>query len=51
MAPQTNGSANYASNGASYSDKNLPKELVDEMQALFGKHPGYRTSMQIAIFG
>lgn len=34
-----------ASNGAARSDDSLPKELVDAMQALFGKHPGFRTSM------
>ncbi|KIX93102.1 uncharacterized protein Z520_11159 [Fonsecaea multimorphosa CBS 102226] len=28
---------------ADTNDK-LPKDLVDEMQALFGKHPGYRTT-------
>ncbi|KAH9904914.1 catalase-like domain-containing protein [Xylariomycetidae sp. FL2044] len=32
--------ANYSTHG---NDK-LPQELVDEMQALFGKHPGYRTT-------
>jgi hypothetical protein len=25
----------------------LSKDLVDEMQAFFGKHPGYRTSMYV----
>jgi catalase len=46
----TNGAANGAANGAKHSNDPLPKELVDEMQALFGKHPGFRTSMYITIF-
>lgn len=27
-----------------HDGEKLPKELVDEMQAIFGKHPGFRTS-------
>ena len=44
MPGQVNGSANGAANGAHPKDT-LPKELVDEMQRLFDKHTGYRTSM------
>ncbi|KAH6972162.1 catalase [Ilyonectria sp. MPI-CAGE-AT-0026] len=33
-----------AANGGAQPDGSLPKELVDEMQRLFGKHPGYRTT-------
>ncbi|KAH6612135.1 catalase-like domain-containing protein [Boeremia exigua] len=36
----TNGSAN----GAAGQSEAPPKELVDEMQRLFGKHTGYRTT-------
>ncbi|KAL3422778.1 catalase related subgroup [Phlyctema vagabunda] len=39
MAAQKNGS-----NGASNSNDPLAKDLVDEMQGIFGKHPGYRTT-------
>ncbi|KAJ8111384.1 hypothetical protein OPT61_g6005 [Boeremia exigua] len=35
---------NGATNGAVNQKETLPKELVDEMQRLFGKHPGYRTT-------
>ncbi|KAF9875154.1 hypothetical protein CkaCkLH20_07420 [Colletotrichum karsti] len=31
-------------NGTAGSDNKLPQNLVDAMQALFGKHPGYRTT-------
>lgn len=31
-------------------DDKLPKALVDEMQAIFRKHPGYRTSMHDSKF-
>ncbi|KAI1370429.1 catalase-like domain-containing protein [Hypoxylon crocopeplum] len=44
MAAQTNGSTSGSVIGATRSDDILPKELVDEMQALFGKHLGYRTT-------
>ncbi|KAI1413995.1 catalase-like domain-containing protein [Hypoxylon sp. FL1857] len=44
MAAQVNGSTNGVANGATCSHDTLPKELVDEMQAIFGKHPGYRTT-------
>ena len=40
-------STNGAANGTPQSDSSLPKDLVDTMQGLFGKHPGYRTSMYI----
>ncbi|KAI0837577.1 catalase-like domain-containing protein [Hypoxylon sp. FL0890] len=44
MAAQMNGYSSGVSNGATRPDDTLPKELVDEMQAIFGKHPGYRTT-------
>lgn len=34
-----------ADQAAATFDENLPTELVTAMQNLFGKHPGYRTSM------
>ena len=48
MPGQINGSTNGAANGTNgtaHTKDTLPKELVDEMQRLFGKHKGYRTSM------
>lgn len=42
--------ANSAWNEAGNSDEALPQELVDAMQALFGKHAGYRTSMYPIFF-
>jgi hypothetical protein len=50
MTAQTFTPANSAPYGALHSDDTLSKELVDEMQAIFGKHPGYRTSMDATIF-
>lgn len=40
------GPSNAVVNGAAQPDDNdtLSKNLVDTMQAIFGKHPGYRTS-------
>jgi len=35
----------HAPNGATSVD---PQELVNEMQKLFGKHAGYRTSMSFS---
>lgn len=49
MSAQTISGPNGATNGAPHQNEKLPKELVDEMQAIFGKHPGYRTSMHIRI--
>jgi hypothetical protein len=40
----SNGSADGATKGG------LPKDLVNAMQAIFGKHPGYRTSMYLSTF-
>ena len=50
MSAQTIDPPNGAADGAANSDGKLPKELVDEMQAIFGKHPGYRTSMYDPIY-
>ena len=50
MSAQTNDPPKGAANGAANPDEKLPKELVDEMQAIFGKHPGYRTSMYDPIY-
>lgn len=50
MSAQTSDHPNGAANGAPHSDEKLPKELVDEMQAIFGKHPGFRTSMYDPIY-
>ncbi|KAF2626468.1 catalase [Macroventuria anomochaeta] len=44
MPDQTNNSTNGAASGAAHTRDTLPKELVDEMQRLFGKHAGYRTT-------
>ncbi|KAF1926453.1 heme-dependent catalase [Didymella exigua CBS 183.55] len=44
MSGQINGSTNGAVNGATKNNDNLPKDLVDEMQRLFGKHLGFRTT-------
>ena len=44
MSAQTKTSPTGDAYGASPIDQSLPKELVDQMQAIFGKHPGYRTS-------
>ncbi|KAF9694295.1 hypothetical protein EKO04_007818 [Ascochyta lentis] len=44
MPGQTNSSTNEVTNGGSHTNNTLPKELVDEMQRLFGKHAGYRTT-------
>jgi catalase len=44
MSTTVNASTNNAGNGAPGPNEKLPKELVNEMQAIFGKHPGYRTS-------
>lgn len=44
MPGQIDGSTNGATDGAARHNDKLPKGLVDEMQTLFGKHPGYRTS-------
>ena len=41
---------NAAANGTTQPNEQLPKELVDAMQAIFGKHPGYRTSMYDPIY-
>ena len=38
-------------NGATHVGNTLPKELVDEMQRLFGKHTGHRTSMACLYLG
>lgn len=46
MPSLTEGPTNGAANGGAHSKETLPKELVDEMQKLFGKHAGYRTSME-----
>ena len=50
MAARTNNPPNAAANGTPHPDGGLPKELVDAMQAIFGKHPGYRTSMYDPIY-
>ncbi|KPM41425.1 hypothetical protein AK830_g5153 [Neonectria ditissima] len=42
MATPTS-SSGAASGAPQYGDK-LPKDLVDAMQGIFGKHPGYRTT-------
>ncbi|KAG9198642.1 hypothetical protein G6514_009758 [Epicoccum nigrum] len=39
----TNATCNVA-NEAKHVENTLPKELVDQMQRLFGKHTGYRTT-------
>ena len=39
----SNGSTDAAKGG-------LPKDLVNAMQAIFGKHPGFRTSMYLKTF-
>jgi hypothetical protein len=44
MPGQINGSTNGAARGTAQNSDKLPKDLVDEMQRLFGKHSGYRTS-------
>ncbi|KAK4691391.1 catalase, partial [Lecanoromycetidae sp. Uapishka_2] len=44
MSAQRNDFPNGTANGAPHPDEKLPKELVDEMQGIFGKHPGYRTT-------
>lgn len=44
----TNGTTKGATKGAAPSNDPLPQELVNAMQALFGKHPGYRTSRCIS---
>lgn len=46
---RTNNPSNAAANGTP-PDETLPKQLVDAMQAIFGKHPGYRTSMYDPIY-
>ncbi|KAK7397656.1 hypothetical protein QQX98_012982 [Neonectria punicea] len=40
----SNGASSATANGAPYPDDKLPKKLVDAMQGIFGKHPGYRTT-------
>jgi len=37
-------SSTTISNDATSDNDQLPKQLVDAMQAIFGKHQGYRTS-------
>lgn len=44
MSGPDTGFANGAAGEGAHMKGNLPKELVDEMQRLFGKHAGYRTS-------
>ncbi|KAJ4334422.1 hypothetical protein N0V87_006856 [Didymella glomerata] len=44
MPGQINGSTNGAAQGTAQNSDKLPKDLVDEMQRLFGKHSGYRTT-------
>ncbi|KAF2128707.1 heme-dependent catalase [Dothidotthia symphoricarpi CBS 119687] len=44
MSSQIQVPSSGVSNGISGHGENLPKELVDEMQALFQKHSGYRTT-------
>ncbi|KAM5343365.1 hypothetical protein ACJ41O_011902 [Fusarium nematophilum] len=36
--------SNGTANGAERPNEKLPQELVGAMQAIFGKHPGYRTT-------
>lgn len=50
MPGQIDGSTNGATDGAAHHNDKLPKELVNEMQTLFGKHLGYRTS-RILLLG
>ena len=50
MASPTSNPPDAAANGTSHPDGGLPKELVDAMQAIFGKHAGYRTSMYDLIY-
>ena len=38
MSAQAHGSPNGTANGASYHNEKFPKNLLDEMQAIFGKH-------------
>ncbi|KZM21050.1 Catalase [Ascochyta rabiei] len=44
MPGQMNYSPSGAANGGAHNNDKLPEELVDEMQRLFGKHAGYRTT-------
>ena len=50
MAARNNNPPNAAANGTPPPNEQLPKELVDAMQAIFGKHPGYRTSTYDPIY-
>ena len=50
MASRNDNPPDAAANGTPHTDGGLPKELVDAMQAIFGKHPGYRTSMCDLIY-
>jgi catalase len=50
MSDQIDDITTSGANGAACSSDTLPKELVDEMQRLFGKHTGYRTSTRPSLY-